>query len=111
MRLMRGSSLGEFERAVLLAVIRLGHEAYGVSIRDHLEEALQRRISFGAVYTTLDRLVEKGFVATHLGDPTPQRGGRAKKFFTPLPRGRRALERAREASEAIWSISPLRSTK
>ena len=104
-------SVGEFERAVLLAVIRLGDVAYGVSIRDHLEEVLQRRISFGAVYTTLDRLFEKGFVSTRFGDPTPQRGGRAKKFFTVLPRGRRALERAREASEAIWSISPIRSTK
>jgi PadR family transcriptional regulator PadR len=108
---MSNPTVGEFERAVLLAVIRLGDEAYGVRIRDHLEEALGRRISFGAVYTTLDRLLEKGLVSARVGDPTPQRGGRAKKFFTVLAPGRRALERARETSEAIWSISPIRSLK
>jgi DNA-binding PadR family transcriptional regulator len=108
---MKARALGEFERAVLLAVIRLDDEAYGVAIREHLETALSRSISFGAVYTTLDRLAEKGLVTSFAGEPTPQRGGRAKKFFTVSRKGRQALEHAREASRAVWSIAPVRSTK
>ena len=98
--------LGEFERAVLLAVLRLGDIAYGVAIRDELQKHLRRRISFGAVYTTLDRLLEKRLVSTRTGAPTPERGGRAKKFFTIEPRGLESLEHARRASEAIWAMTP-----
>jgi PadR family transcriptional regulator PadR len=99
--------LGEFERAVLLALIRLEDNAYGVSIREELESRLRRGVSFGAVYTTLDRLLEKRMVSTWSGEPTPQRGGRAKKFFRIEPRGIQALEHARKSSEAVWAISPL----
>ncbi len=99
--------VGEFERAVLLALIRLGDEAYGVSVRDELERRLGRRVSFGAVYTTLDRLAEKDMVSSRVGEPTAERGGRAKKFFRIEPRGLRALEHARKSSEAVWAISPL----
>jgi len=99
--------LGEFERAVLLAVLRLRDNAYGVAIRDELETQLRRSVSFGAVYTTLDRLLEKRLVSTYSGDPTPERGGRAKKFFKVEARGMESLEHARRASEAIWGINPL----
>ena len=99
--------MGEFERAVLLAVIRLGEDAYGVRIRQELENRLRRAVSFGAVYTTLDRLEEKGMVSSQLGEPTAQRGGRAKKFFRVEPAGLRALEHARKRSEAVWAIIPL----
>ena len=108
---MRQRPLGEFERAVLLAVIRLDDQAYGVTIRDQIEDSLGRSVSFGAVYTTLDRLAEKGLVTSFVGSPTPQRGGRAKKFFRILTKGRDALEHARETSRAIWSIAPIRSSR
>ena len=100
-------ALGEFERAVLLAVLHLEDQAYGVSIRRELEKALRRSVSFGAVYTTLDRLVAKGLLSTWSGDPTPQRGGRAKKYFSIEPAGRKALAHARKTSEAIWRLDPV----
>lgn len=95
----------------MLAVLRLGDDAYGVSIRRELEKRLGRPVSFGAVYTTLDRLIEKQMVSANIGQPTHERGGRAKKFFYVEPRGHRALEEARRTSRAIWAISPLRSEK
>ena len=103
--------LGEFERAVLLAVIRLGERGYGVSIREELEKRLERDISFGAVYTTLDRLEEKGLVSASLGEPTAERGGRAKKFFRVEAAGLERLQHARRTSKAIWAITPLREPK
>ena len=99
--------LGEFERAVLLALIRLGEGAYGVSIREELENRLDRTVSFGAVYTTLDRLSEKGMVSSHMGAPTAERGGRAKKFFKIEGGALLALEHTRQASNAVWAINPL----
>jgi PadR family transcriptional regulator PadR len=103
-------TLGEFERAVLLAILHIGDESYGVNIRLQLEKALKRKISFGAVYTTLDRLLEKGFLSSYSGDPTPERGGRAKKFFKVEAAGRKALERARRTHDAIWRLAPTRGT-
>ena len=85
------TGLGEFEQLVLLALMRLEPEAYGVAIRDEIEERTGRNVALGAVYTTLLRLEDKGFVATRLGDPTPQRGGRRKKYYRPLAAGRREL--------------------
>ena len=99
--------LGEFERAVLLALIKLEERAYGVSIREELEKRLHRAVSFGAVYTTLDRLLEKGMVSSYVGEPTPQRGGRAKKFFRIERQGIDALQHARSKSAAVWAISPI----
>lgn len=101
--------LGEFERAVLLAVAKLSDQAYGVSIREELQTKLRRSVSLGAVYTTLDRLLQKGMVSSSFGDPTPQRGGRAKKFFVVEARGVEALRHSRRASDAIWAINPLES--
>jgi PadR family transcriptional regulator len=85
------NGLGEFEQLVLLALVRLGSEAYGVAVRDEIEERTGRDVTVGAVYTTLLRLEDKGLVATRLGEPTPQRGGRRKKFYRPLAAGRREL--------------------
>ncbi len=104
-------TLGEFERAVLLAIIHVGDDAYGVSIRQELEKTLKRSISFGAVYTTLERMLEKGLVSTYSGDPTPQRGGRAKKFFTVTTRGMKALDHARRTSDALWALHPIRGAR
>jgi DNA-binding PadR family transcriptional regulator len=91
------TGLGEFEQLVLLALMRLEPEAYGVAIRDEIEERTGRNVALGAVYTTLLRLEDKGFVATRLGDPTPQRGGRRKKYYRPLAAGRRELAASLDA--------------
>lgn len=74
-------SIGDFERYVLLAVLRRGEQAYGVTIRDEIQERTGRAPAFGAIYTTLSRLEKKGMVDSHEGDPTEVRGGRAKKFY------------------------------
>lgn len=84
--------LGEFEYLVLLALARLGEDAYGVTIRDTLIERTGRAASFGAVYSTLRRLEDKGYVRSHLGDPEAVRGGRAKKFVELTGHGRAALQ-------------------
>ena len=83
--------LGEFEQLVFLALVRLGAEAYGVAVRDEIEHQTGRDVTLGAVYTTLLRLENKRFVSSRLGDSTPQRGGRRKKFYRPLAAGRREL--------------------
>ena len=89
--------LGEFEQLVLLALLRLGDEAYGVAIREEIERETGRDVALGAVYTTLLRLEEMRFVASRLGEPTPQRGGRRKKFYRPLAAGRRELATSLQA--------------
>jgi len=83
--------LGEFEQLVLLALVRLGDDAYGVSVQREITRRTGRATSFGSVYTTLARLEAKRLVTTRLGDPTPERGGRRKKHFLVLPAGREAV--------------------
>jgi len=89
--------LGEFDQLVLIALIRLGHEAYGVTICDDIAERSGRAVSLGAVYKTLDRLETKGLVASRIGEPTAERGGRRKKHFKVLPIGQRALKQSMAA--------------
>ena len=89
--------LGRFEHFLLLAVIRLGDEAYGMTIRRELARHTGREVAVGAIYTALARLERRGFVHSRLGDPTPERGGRAKRYYRVLPAGRRALAKAEEA--------------
>jgi PadR family transcriptional regulator PadR len=89
--------LGQFEELVLLALVRLRGNAYGVTIRREIAERTGRGVSFGAVYTTLERLERKGYVSSRMGEPTPERGGRAKRYFRIEAPGIRALERSREA--------------
>lgn len=91
------SSLGEFEQIVLLAVLRLDKEAYGVTIRAEIASCTGREPAPGALYTTLDRMEEKGLVRSWLGEPTPERGGRAKRYFAATKAGRAALVRAQLA--------------
>lgn len=81
--------LGEFEYLILSASARLGDDAYGAAIRRVLEETSGRRCSLGALYTTLDRLEAKGLIRTTLGDPTPARGGRAKRMVRLTAMGTR----------------------
>ncbi|MGD1068556.1 MAG: PadR family transcriptional regulator [Bryobacteraceae bacterium] len=89
--------MGDFEQIVLLAILRVGEDAYGVTIRAEIELCTGRDPAPGALYTTLDRLEDKGFVPSRLGDPTPQRGGRAKRFFTVTPAGIEAVARAQRS--------------
>jgi DNA-binding PadR family transcriptional regulator len=91
------AALGEFEQIVLLAILRLGQGAYGVAIRFEIMNRTDRTPSPGALYMTLDRLEEKGFVLSRLGDPTPQRGGRAKRYFSVTTAGAEAVQRAQRA--------------
>lgn len=87
-------TLGEFEQLVLLALLRLGEEAYGIPIRDEIATRTRRRVSLGAVYKALLRLEAKGLVRSWMGEPTAERGGRRKKHYAVLPAGRRALAAA-----------------
>jgi PadR family transcriptional regulator, regulatory protein PadR len=73
--------LGEFELMVMLALIRLGDEAYGVPVSRELEKRRGREVSLGSIYAALDRLEQKGLICSCLGDPTPERGGKAKRYF------------------------------
>jgi len=86
--------LGEFELLVLLAVLRLEGEAYGVTIKSALDGDTSRDVTLGAIYKTLGRLEDKGYVSSRLGDPTPQRGGRRKKLYRLDPLGHRALKQS-----------------
>lgn len=98
----RGGYLGEFEQMVLLTVARLGDDAYGMAILDELLERTGIDASVGSVYAALDRLKRHGYVSSRLGEPTKERGGRAKRFFELEPEGAVALQRARQALDSLW---------
>jgi PadR family transcriptional regulator, regulatory protein PadR len=106
-KMSKRSYLGEMELMVLLAVMRLGDGAYGVPISKELLILAGREVSLGSIYAALDRLEEKGFVSSVLGDPTPERGGRAKRYFNVTPTGIRALKMTRTALTNLWSGLPL----
>ena len=88
--------LGRFEELVLMVLVRLRENAYGVTIRRELAERTGRDVSVGAVYTTLERLEVKGYVSSRMGEPTPERGGRAKRYFRIEAPGISALNASRE---------------
>ncbi|WP_462164312.1 PadR family transcriptional regulator [Pseudoalteromonas xiamenensis] len=94
--------LGEFEQMVLLAIVRLKQDAYGATIRQLLAETIQRDVSIGALYTTLDRLEKKGLLTSMLGESTSERGGRAKKYFNVTSDGLQALKRSKDALTNLW---------
>jgi DNA-binding PadR family transcriptional regulator len=89
--------LGELEHVVLLALMRLGDGAYGVTVRQEIERRAGRDVSIGATYTTLDRMEAKRLVTSYVGEPTVARGGRAKRHFRITPRGIAAVNRTQEA--------------
>jgi len=94
--------LGEFELLVMLCVIRLGEGAYGVPISHEIEQRTGRDVAFGTVYATLERLQEKGLVCSELGDPTPERGGRAKRYFRVTSAGLRTVRETRRGLIKMW---------
>ena len=97
-----GVKLSEVEQYVLLALLRLGDDAYGMTVRQQIEERSGRPASIAAVYAALDRLEQSGLVSSWRSEPTARRGGRAKKHFKILPEGALALRAAREAMNRMW---------
>jgi PadR family transcriptional regulator, regulatory protein PadR len=98
--------LGGFELLVLLALIRLGDEAYGVPIAEAIEESSGRDVALGSVYLTLDRLEAKGLVSSKLGEPTAERGGRAKTYFRVTAAGLREARQAQRTLITLWDGVP-----
>jgi PadR family transcriptional regulator, regulatory protein PadR len=98
--------LGNFELMVMLAVIRLGNGAYGVPISRAIEESTSREVLMGSVYAALERLEEKGLVASEVGKPTPERGGRAKRYFRITKKGLRQVRDTQGALIKLWQGIP-----
>jgi DNA-binding PadR family transcriptional regulator len=98
--------LTDFELMILLATLRVGDEAYGVPIAREIERTGGRSVVLGAVYAALERLERNGFVSSSIGEPTPERGGRAKRFFKVTPRGLRAVKDTQRALVALWTDLP-----
>lgn len=102
--------LGTLEHVVMLALVRLGDDAYGMKVRQEIEARTGRDLSIGAVYATLDRLESKGYVISRTGEPTPERGGRAKRHFRVTVKGVSVLDRTRAAlSKMAAGLTPVRS--
>ena len=94
--------LGEFEQFVLLAILKLNEQAYGARIRQLLADEIERDVSIGALYTTLERLEKKGMLTSQLGEASAERGGRAKKYFQVSGEGKRALNQSKSAIDRMW---------
>ena len=98
----RTEGLSQLEQYVLLCLVRLGEEAYGVPIHEEIEERTGRSVSIATIYSALDRLEKEGLVASHLSSPLPERGGRAKRLFRLSAEGATALQRARRVHDSMW---------
>lgn len=96
-------SLGDLEQSVLIAVLNRQGNAYGITVQTELEKITGRKLSSGAVYTVLSRLEEKDFLASELGDPTPERGGRRKRLYRVTKNGTNALEATRKHFTNLWA--------
>lgn len=100
--------LGEFELMILLTIIRLGDEVYGVPLARELSTTRGGNVSIGTVYAALDRLELKGLIASTLGDPSPERGGRAKRYFRVTQEGLQSLRETRQMLSKLWKSLPAR---
>ena len=98
--------LGNFDLMLLLAILRLGDDAYGVTIAQELEQQTGREVVIASVYARLERLQERGLVTSNLGDSTPERGGRAKRYFRITAAGIREVRDARQALMKMWKGLP-----
>lgn len=103
---MARSLLTDFELMLLLATLRCGDEAYGVQIAREIERTGGRPVLLGAAYAALDRLERNGYLTSSIGDPTAERGGRAKRFFTVTPSGLRAVKDTQRSLMALWHDVP-----
>jgi len=106
LRILARDYLTDFELMILLSILRVGDEAYGVPIAREMETTGGRTVVLSAVYAALDRLEENGLVSSSLGEPTPERGGRAKRFFRVTPAGLRSVRQARRALTQLWTDLP-----
>ena len=103
---MPRARIGDFEQCVLLAIFHLRGRGYAVSITDEIERRTGKKVSLGAVYATVDRLDRKGFISSSLGEPTPERGGKPKRFYKIEAPGQRALHAARQIDSRMWEDIP-----
>ncbi len=103
---MKKYQLGEFEEIVLLTVGVLYDEAYGVAIKDQIEEKLKRKVSVGALQSALRRMEEKGFLVSRIGETNEQRGGKPKRYFNITAYGKKALEYNRDVRAELWNAIP-----
>ena len=104
---MSRESLGHFELLVLLALLRQGDEAYGVPIARAIEQSTGKPVILASVYNTLERLEQKGLVRSTFGDPTPERGGRAKRYFAATAARLREVKAAKKALTVLWRGLPV----
>lgn len=95
-------AIGDLEQAVLIAVMSLDQDAYGITVKDEVEKRTGREFSTGAIYSVLSRLEDKEMLESELGDPTPERGGRRKRLYRATKRGRSALEASRQYAVNLW---------
>jgi PadR family transcriptional regulator len=98
--------LGELELMILLTVVSLGEEAYGVPISREIGRHLGRDVSLGSVYAALERLAAKGLVSSRLGDPTPERGGKARRYFRVTKAGMKQMQETRRVLQRMWRSLP-----
>lgn len=103
---MKGANLGEFQELVLLSILILDDDAYGLKIQQELSQRLKRTLSRGALHTALSRLEEKGYIESHVGGATAERGGRRKRYYTLTNNGKVSLKQARELREEMWNEVP-----
>jgi PadR family transcriptional regulator, regulatory protein PadR len=99
---MQSMYLGEFEQIVLLAILRLGEDAYAIPIRQEIEERTGRSVARGALYTALDRLEQKRCLRSKMSAPLPERGGRSRRYFTVTPAGLAAIRTTRRSLLRLW---------
>jgi len=97
--------IGEFEELVLLTIASLGAEAYGVGVKQNIEDRTSRSISIGALHSTITRLEEKGYIKSWLGEPTEERGGRRKRYFELTQSGKVALHEMKNLRDELWKES------
>ncbi|MEM9328946.1 MAG: helix-turn-helix transcriptional regulator [Bacteroidota bacterium] len=108
---MKETNIGEFQEIVLLAILILNDQAYGLQIQKEIASRLKREISRGALHTALTRLEEKGLLESEYGGATAERGGRRKRYYQLTNSGKASLQQAKEVREQMWSLVPNFSLK
>ena len=103
---MKGTNIGEFQEVVLLAILILEGDAYGVKIQEKISDSMKRSISRGALHTALSRLEEKGLINSRLGGATSERGGRRKRFYNVTTSGESSLKEAKQLRDEMWNLVP-----